>query len=74
MKTYLLNLLIAIDQLANAILFGWPDETLSAYAHRRGGWRRSIINALFFWQDDHCHMAYQSEILRKHLPPEERAT
>ena len=34
MKRYALNLLIAIDQLVNAILRGDPDETLSSRAHR----------------------------------------
>ena len=65
---YLKNLLIAVDQLANAICGGSPDETLSAYSHRKQDWRRDVINAMFFWQDDHCHQAYVSEKLRKHLP------
>lgn len=30
MKTYLYNILIAIDQLCNAILGGYPDETMSS--------------------------------------------
>lgn len=29
-KRYFWNLLIALDQLANAILFGDPDETISS--------------------------------------------
>jgi hypothetical protein len=29
-RRYLLNVLIAIDQLINAILFGDPDETISS--------------------------------------------
>lgn len=40
MRRYLLNLLIALDQLANAVLLGDPDETISSRvakrAHRRG--------------------------------------
>jgi hypothetical protein len=31
---YLLNVAIALDQLANAILFSGPDETLSSRAYR----------------------------------------
>lgn len=55
--TYTLAVLIAIDQLANALLLGAPDETLSSRAHR--AWRdgkwfgvvfRPAINLLFFWQ------------------------
>lgn len=30
MITYLYHLFVAIDQLANALLFGYADETLSA--------------------------------------------
>lgn len=32
---YIWNLLIAIDQLGNAILFGDPDETISSRAAKR---------------------------------------
>ena len=32
--TYIINTLIALDQLANAVLNGDPDETLSSRAHR----------------------------------------
>lgn len=34
---YLLNILIAVDQLANTILGGDPDETISS---RLGKWKR----------------------------------
>lgn len=53
---------IAVDQLANALLGGFADETISARAHRNG-WKRTerVINFLF--QDDqHCAMAYVSEM------------
>lgn len=67
-----MQVLIAFDQLINALLGGMADETLSARAHRqhRKGYStaRNAINALFFWQDDHCGMAYASEFARKHLP------
>ncbi|GHU11490.1 hypothetical protein FACS1894185_4810 [Betaproteobacteria bacterium] len=68
---YFTNMLIAIDQLANALLCGKPDETLSARAWRDRDkhpvWPR-LIDALFFWQPDHCQQACQSEVLRAHLP------
>ena len=74
--TYGMKVLIAVDQLANAVRGGHPDETLSAAAHRhhlegRSGWR-NCINALFFWQDDHCREAHASELNRKQLPKEYR--
>lgn len=34
-KRYIWNLLIAIDQLFNALLFGDPDETLSSRMGKR---------------------------------------
>lgn len=70
--TYVMKVLIAFDQLANAVRGGHPDETLSAAAHRRhldgrSGWR-NFINGLFFWQEDHCQDAHLNEMTRKHLP------
>lgn len=69
---YLLNLAIAIDQLANAILDGDADETLSARAYRMQqrkqpfwGWTAPAIDLLFFWQKEHCKQAYETELKRK---------
>lgn len=72
MTRWLLNLLIALDQLVNALFGGFPDETMSAYAHRVGGWRRDLINGVFFWQDDHCAQSYWAERNRKQLPADYR--
>lgn len=71
-STYLSKCLVAIDQLANAVAGGHPDETLSARAHRahmsgRSGWRNAF-NAIFFWQKDHCLSAYVNELARRHMP------
>ena len=61
--------LIAFDQWCNCWLgSGYADETLSAYAHRTGGWRRKVINAIFFWEPDHCYDSYLAELERRHLP------
>lgn len=69
------QLLIAIDQVGNALLGGMADETLSARAwrmhikgHRWWGWTARAINVLFFWQSNHCRGAYDAEIRRRHLP------
>ncbi len=61
---------IAADQLANTLLGGYADETLSARAWRLRGensWHR-VIDALFFWQGNHCQQSYDSELRRKQLP------
>lgn len=72
MKAWWLQVLIALDQLLNALLGGWADETLSARAHRQSDWRRGVINAIFCWQDDHCAQSYWSERNRQQLPAEYR--
>ena len=73
---WLLNVLIAFDQLVNALIGGAPDETLSASA-----WKgeqegrvlprlfRPIIDAIFYpVQRDHCRKAYEAELRREQLP------
>lgn len=67
------QLLIALDQLANTLVGGYADETLSARAHRvaeEGGpaWPQRAINALFWWERQHCLRAYRSEVERRQLP------
>ena len=52
------SVLIAVDQLFNTVLGGWPDESLSSRAHRAAlagrPWSARIIDALFFWENGHC--------------------
>ena len=77
MRVWFLNMAIAIDQLANAVLRGDPDETLSSRAYRmhmKGqpywGGLANVIDALFFWQraPRHCERAYLSEVERHQFP------
>lgn len=81
MKQRILNLLIAIDQLAYVLLTlgaGSPDETLSAAAWRTeeagklgGRVFRPAIDWLFSpFESEHCRKAYESERLGHQLPPE----
>ena len=71
---------IAVDQLVNTLFGGWADETISSTAWRKQneghGWRflRCLIDCLFFWQEDHCRTAYESELYRKQLPEELRGS
>lgn len=67
-----MQVLIALDQLLNALLFGYADETLSSRAYRAdrdGKWFgrlfRPAIDVLFFWQPRHCYQAYLAEVSRK---------
>lgn len=73
-KSYSYHLLIAIDQLFNAIFAGAADETISSRCYRgaQAGKKKWIVaekfvNALFF-DRNHCKTAYQSEINRKQYP------
>lgn len=69
---------IAADQFINTLLGGWADETLSARVYRNRGrswwwqWWYCFINAVFFWQGNHCRNSYTSEQLRRQLPTEYR--
>ena len=79
MKQRLINLSIALDQLAYVIVTlgaGSPDETLSAAAWRTeqdgklmGRFFRPLIDLIARpLERDHCRTAYESEIKRHHLP------
>ncbi len=53
------NILISLDQLANTILGGDPDMTLSARLGRnyRGTWIERLVDWMFAWQKrpgGHC--------------------
>lgn len=74
---YLKNVLVAFDQLLNTIFKGWPDESLSARAYRleqeRGRkWARVLIDAVLFFDREHCYNSYLSEIERRQVPPSMR--
>ena len=75
--TYGKNLLIAVDQLVNALLGGYCDETLSSRAWRWENegvcsWPRRFIDLVFFWEEKHCRESYVSEREGRQLPPELR--
>ena len=79
MKQRLLNLLIALDQLAWVIVTlgkGKPDETISAALWRMeqdgklaGRILRPRIDALFRpLESDHCRKSFEAEQRGAHLP------
>ena len=71
-----MNLLIGLDQWANTLLGGTPDETISSRAARgkRDGnrWGRGLCRALDWLDPGHCDQAIKSEQERAHLPEEFR--
>lgn len=78
MKRRLLNIAIAFDQLALVLLTlgnGLPDETISAALWRMesqgklaGRLFRPVVDALFFFDQNHCLSAWQSERNKQQLP------
>ena len=75
---YFYNLFISLDQLANTLYGGWPDETISARAYREQWKMEKWIDLLFWYQKhelghrNHCQQAYWHEQDRRDLPPEYR--
>lgn len=62
---YFLNLLIALDQLVNAVFAGDPDETISSrLGKRRDGperfWAR-VVDHIFFWQKNHTGKSVETD-------------
>ena len=77
MWAYFKQVLIAIDQLINTLFRGWADETLSsrAWRHYADGsckWPKMVIDAILFFDRDHCHQSYLSELERRQLKPSMR--
>lgn len=80
MARYVLNVLIAFDQLVNAILGGYPDETLSASAwigEQQGRpiprVMRPVIDFIFLpIERDHCRKAFDAERARTQSPEQTR--
>lgn len=68
MKNWLLRVAAWASQTLNLfILFGHHDQTISArcYCNKyKPGWNyaNTIINAIFFWQDDHCKESYLEDV------------
>jgi hypothetical protein len=74
--SYFKSILIALTQFLNTLLGGYPDESTSSRLWRlhlqgepHGTVLAALVDALFFWQEDHCRKAYESERTRYHLPP-----
>ncbi|MEE3701269.1 hypothetical protein ABCW44_09285 [Mannheimia haemolytica] len=78
-RSWCYHVLIAIDQLFNALTGGAADETFSSRCYRgavlaekpKKRWRfwYAFVNGLFF-DKKHCYAAYKAEVYRKQYPPE----
>jgi len=68
MNRYFFNLLIAIDQLLNALMGGDPDETISSrmgkYVQRGRGFIPCVLCKLLdavFREKDHCKNSIETD-------------
>ncbi len=64
MSTYLGNVISASSQWCNVVfLLGHPNESISGRSYREP-WplAMKIINALHFWQNNHCRGAYNKDL------------
>jgi hypothetical protein len=64
--TYLGNIWSAISQLLNVVLLlGQPNESISGRCYRQS-WLlpMRVINAVLFWQPNHCRGAYSTDRLQ----------
>lgn len=69
---YWLRVLIALDQFANTVLGGWPDETLSSRAGRKKGtawYWTTLAWVLNHFQPNHTTMAIMSVEDQAYVPP-----
>ncbi len=57
LKQYLLNIILALDRVANAIIGGAPDETISSHAGKLLGkkaWANRLCRFLSLFDKRHC--------------------
>lgn len=68
---YARNILIGLDQLINAILFGDPDETLSSHigkAAEHGHWFAIMMSRfLDLFEKDHCKKSMEYDEGKRQL-------
>jgi len=71
--SYFWNLIISVDQLANTVLDGYPDETLSSRAYRMKvqgkwfGWTADVLDG--FLGPGHCQQSYKAMRTRVTMSP-----
>jgi hypothetical protein len=70
--------LIALDNLAAALIWGWPGLTVSAQMYRwelkgKSAWPRKLVDRIFWFDPEHCRMSYKNEVSGMRLPRDMRA-
>ena len=61
------QILIAIDQLANALLGGWSDETISSRCWRMRNvsrfWQKMLSGIDWLFGSGHCEASYLADLI-----------
>jgi len=74
----LMAVLIALDNLIAAVIWGYPGLTISAQFYRwelqgKASWPRKLVDAIFWFDPDHCHHSYWNEANNLRIPRDMRA-
>jgi len=69
--------LIALDNLVAAAIWGYPGLTISAALYRRelkgkSSWPRKLVDKVFWFDPDHCRLSYENEVNGMRLPRDMR--
>lgn len=60
---YLIKVGDALSQLANVVLLnGHPNESLSGRAYRTGSKWQKVIDAVLFFDKEHCKKSHENDI------------
>ncbi len=63
LRKYLMGIWSATSQWFNVVLLlGHPNESVSGRSHRENWRLKKLINAILFWQVDHCKSAYDNDL------------
>jgi hypothetical protein len=72
MLKYLFNILLSLDQFANALLCGDPDETISSRVGKRHRFFEKIIDTIFFFDKRHCEKSFEGDEGLNAVPSSQR--
>jgi len=63
--SYFVRLVDSISQLLNVLLLdGDANESISGRSYRESWKSEKVINFVFFWEPEHCKLAYYTDLAR----------
>jgi hypothetical protein len=62
---YLVRSIDSISQLLNVLIFnGNANDSISGRAYKESWKSEKFINFVFFWEPEHCKLAYYTDLAR----------